>query len=527
MGQHPFLRPVVLLAAGIALGDAVPLSDSLFYVALLVLAAVLAVAIVALCLKSCGGVVWNMLFLACGYMLMSMWLVRSELPDDTIPQDIIMQARVTDGTEERPQTVRCTVTVGRAVSHDGTPVEALRGKTLLTYVSKDSASMAIRDGDVLMLSARLTPKSRLNESVDFDYARYLRRQGIATTAFVRSGHWSTLSRPEHPTLMQRIRTLRSDAIDTYRRLGIGGQNLSVLTAMTLGDRSELTDETMDMYSRAGINHVLAMSGLHVGIVYGLLLLIVAPLWSRRPQLKPFIVSVIVGLMWFLAVFTGLSPSIVRSVIMFTVLTVASFLTEKPLSMNSLAFTAFVMLLVRPAWLLHVGFQLSFAAVASILLFGNRIRSLLGESRGIRAWLKGSVAVSVAAQIGTAPILMYVFHQLPVHFLLSNLLVIPIVTALLYLAVFIFVCIPLPWLQQPLAWTADGLLTLQNAIVGGIERLPLAVIDGIDISLAEVFLLYLIIFLAVRAADWHTPQRVIRLLSAVLVLVALHLAQILV
>ena len=235
MGQHPFLRPVVLLAAGIALGDAVPLSDSLFYVALLVLAAVLAVAIVALCLKNCGGVVWNMLFLACGYMLMSMWLVRSELPDDTIPQDIIMQARVTDGTEERPQTVRCTVTVGRAVSHDGTPVEALRGKTLLAYVSKDSASMAIRDGDVLMLSARLTPKSRLNESVDFDYARYLRRQGIATTAFVRNGHWSTLSRPEHPTLMQRIRTLRSDAIDTYRRLGIGGQNLSVLTAMTLAD----------------------------------------------------------------------------------------------------------------------------------------------------------------------------------------------------------------------------------------------------------------------------------------------------
>lgn len=525
MGQHPFLRPVVLLAAGIVLGDAVPLPDSLFYVALLVLAATLAVAVVAMSLKS-GGVLWNAMLLACGYVLMSMWLVRSELPDAAIPQDIIMQVRVTDDTEERPRTVRCMVTVARAVRHDGTSVEALRGKTLLAYVSKDSASMTIRDGDVLMLDARLTPKNRLNESVDFDYARYLRRQGITTTAFVRSGHWSTLSRPEHPTLMQRIRALRSDAIDTYRRLGIDGQNLSVLTAMTLGDRSELTDETMNMYSRAGINHVLAMSGLHIGIVYGLLLLVVAPLWSRRPQLKPFIVSLIVGLMWFLAVFTGLSPSIVRSVIMFTVLTVASFLTEKPLSMNSLAFTAFVMLLVRPAWLFHVGFQLSFAAVASILLFSNRIRSLLGDSRGIMAWLKGSVAVSVAAQIGTAPILMYVFHQLPVHFLLSNLLVIPIVTLLLYLAVLIFVCIPLPWLQQPVAWVADALLTLQNVIVGGIERLPFAVIDGIDICLAEVLLLYLIIFLAVRAADWHAPQRVIRLLVAVVILAVLHLAQIL-
>ena len=526
MGQHPFLRPVVLLAAGITLGDAVPLPDSFFYVALLVLAAVLSVAILTVCLKNSGGVVWNMLILACGYMLMSMWMARSELPDDIIPQNVVLQARVTDGAEERPRTVRCTVTVERAVSQDGTSVEALRGKTLLAYVSKDSASMAIRDGDVLMLSALLTPRSSLNESVDFDYASYLRRQGIATTAFVRSGRWSVLSQPELPSLMQRIHALRNDAIDTYRRLGIAGENLSVLTAMTLGDRSELSDETMDMYSRAGINHVLAMSGLHVGIVYGLLLLVVAPLWRRRPQLKPFIVSAIVGLMWFLAVFTGLSPSIVRSVIMFTVLTAASFMAEKPLSMNSLAFTAFVMLLARPAWLFHVGFQLSFAAVASILLFSNRISSIFGKSRGIRARLTGSVAVSVAAQVGTAPILMYVFHQLPVHFLLSNLLVIPIVTALLYLAVIIFVCIPLPLLQQPVAWIADTLLTLQNAIVGGIERLPLAVIDGIDISLAEVFLLYIIMFLAVRAVDWHTPQRVIQLLSAVLILVALHLAQIL-
>lgn len=522
--QHPFLRLVLPLCAGIVVGERLTLPYTYYYIGVLVLAALLVAVLLAS--RSRGRYAFafavNLFIASAGYLLSSVWFERSALPTG-VDTYAAFKVKVREQPEEKPRTVLCTVVLEEAIDSRGDAVPLHEDKTVLAYIHKDSASMRIRQGDELLISSQIAKPDNSGISDGFDYARYLRLHGVAGRTFVRSDGWMTLGRQDSPTLLQRIQGFRYDIEALYRRLGIGGDNYSVLVAMTLGDKSDLSDNVRDAYSRAGVSHVLAMSGLHIGIVYGLLLLLMAPLWRRQPWLKPLLVSVSVALMWLFAVFTGLSASIVRSVTMFTLLSAASFMTEKPMSLNTLAVTAFVMLLCNPSWLFDVGFQLSMASVASILLFADKIKNFFGAGSNIVSWIAGSVAVSLAAQLGTAPIVAYYFHQFPVHFLLSNLLVVPMVTVIIYLAILMLASSPLPWLQGVLAKLTDCCLSLQNGVLDFIQHLPFASVGGIRINLLEVLLLYVILFFLYRFLRSHSAANVLRLLASVAVFLLWRLA----
>ena len=149
--------------------------------------------------------------------------------------------------------------------------------------------------------------------------------------------------------------------------GLQGDNLAILSALTVGDKENLSENILETYSIAGASHVLALSGLHIGFLYALLFFLLSRLWKRWGFFKPFGLTIILLLLWAFAFFTGLSSSVVRSVMMCTLVTLSCLQPEKPLSMNTLAATAFLMLLYNPLWLFDVGFQLSFTAVSAIIL----------------------------------------------------------------------------------------------------------------------------------------------------------------
>ena len=274
---------------------------------------------------------------------------------------------------------------------------------------------------------------------------------------------------------------RSLLLERLETAGLSDDRYAVVAAMALGDRSALTKELKETYSKTGASHVLALSGLHLGIIYALLSMLVV---GRRWQMITQVATVLS--IWAFVFLTGMSASVVRSAIMLTVYALLALGHRQKMSVNTLAFTAIVMLLVTPKALFDVGFQMSFMAVFSILLFVPLFyrpfsAEYLMTHRAI-SWLWGIVAVSVAAQIGVAPLIAYYFGRFSCYFLLTNFIVIPAATLILYLALGTLL---IPSLGVVLA----SMVGLLNTTLLYIATIPGATIEGLHPSVGLTVAIY--------------------------------------
>ena len=278
---------------------------------------------------------------------------------------------------------------------------------------------------------------------------------------------------------------RGMLLDRLADSGVGGDAYAVVAAMALGDKSALTHEIRDTYSVSGASHVLALSGLHLGIIYGLLWLLLPH--RRWPAVSQTITLIAI---WLYVLLVGMPVSVVRSAVMLTVYGLLSIGHRNKMSVNALAFTAIVMLMCNPEWLFDIGFQLSFMAVLAILLFVPLFEDVfsakyLQEHRWIRR-IWGLVAVSVSAQIGVAPLIAYYFGRLSTYFLLTNFIVLP--AAYLILG-FSLIVLLFPSLAYILLYIVDTL----NAVLLRITAIPGSSIDGFHPNVLQVVLTYVIIF----------------------------------
>ena len=274
---------------------------------------------------------------------------------------------------------------------------------------------------------------------------------------------------------------RSLLLERLETAGLSDDRYAVVAAMALGDRSALTKELKETYSKTGASHVLALSGLHLGIIYALLSMLVV---GRRWQMITQVATVLS--IWAFVFLTGMSASVVRSAIMLTVYALLALGHRQKMSVNTLAFTAIVMLLVTPKALFDVGFQMSFMAVFSILLFVPLFyRPFSAEylmTHHAVSWLWGMVAVSVAAQIGVAPLIAYYFGRFSCYFLLTNFIVIPAATLILYLALGTLL---IPSLGVVLA----SMVGLLNTTLLYIATIPGATIEGLHPSVGLTVAIY--------------------------------------
>lgn len=278
---------------------------------------------------------------------------------------------------------------------------------------------------------------------------------------------------------------RGMLLDRLAYSGVDGDAYAVVAAMALGDKSALTHELRDTYSVSGASHVLALSGLHLGIIYCLLWLLLPH--RRWPAVSQTIILIAI---WLYVLLVGMPVSVVRSAVMLTVYGLLSIGHRNKMSVNALAFTAIVMLMCNPEWLFDIGFQLSFMAVLAILLFVPLFEDVfsakyLQEHRWIRR-IWGLVAVSVSAQIGVAPLIAYYFGRLSTYFLLTNFIVLP--AAYLILG-FSLIVLLFPSLAYILLYIVDTL----NAVLLRITAIPGSSIDGFHPNVLQVVLTYVIIF----------------------------------
>ena len=291
-----------------------------------------------------------------------------------------------------------------------------------------------------------------------------------------------------PSRLDRSKTYfleqRAKLLDRLSESGVDGSVYAVVAAMALGDKSQLTRELKDTYAVSGASHILALSGLHLGILYTLLSLLLS---RRRWQVLSQVVIIVC--IWLFVFLVGMSASVVRSAVMFTVYALLSLGHRDKMSVNTLAFAAIVMLLLNPKSLFDAGFQMSFMAVLAILLFYPLFESVWSQpflfDHRIFKWLWTMLAVSCAAQIGVAPLIAYYFGRFSNYFLLTNLVVVPAATLILYLSLLVLL---IPSLAYLLIYIVEAL----NHLLSWIATLPGASIEGLHPTLLQVWMTYVII-----------------------------------
>lgn len=337
--------------------------------------------------------------------------------------------------------------------YDSTVRTPVAGKAIL-YIQKDSVPPSLLFGDRLLVDAEFKIPDGVQNPNGFDYATYLKRQGVGATAYLATEKWKKSGANPRFLLTRFANQSRNYLLTVYQKYGIDGDEFAVLAALTLGYKDSLDSDLYKLYSHTGAVHILSVSGLHVGIVYGAIILLLSFLKrTRRERVLKAVISIL--FIWAYAIITGLSPSVTRASLMMSIVALGTCFKRRPQIYNTVLSSAFILLLINPNVLFNIGFQLSYSAVLSIVAFQNSIyRLYVPESKFVKAFW-GLTTVSMAAQLGTAPISIYYFSQFPNYFLLTNYVAIPLSTVIIYSAIVLFFVSFLPmlasWIGLILKW----------------------------------------------------------------------------
>ncbi len=342
------------------------------------------------------------------------------------------------------------------------------------YFEKDTLVSRLLPGDRLLVDAEFAAPTSLDNPGGFDYARYLRRKGIGATAYVPSGRWEVMEHAERLSITALAGRCQRHFFEVFRRFGFPQENLAVLSALSFGYVDELDADLRERYSMSGIAHILAVSGLHVGIIYMVLNFLLA-FFDRGKAAFPQVKAVIVLLLtWVYAFITGLAPSTFRATLMLSFVAFGRMFGRRSSIYNTLSMSAFFMLLGNPDLLYHVSFQLSYASVLSIVYLQPKMSRLFSPRHRVVRWLWGLITVSVAAQVGTVPFTLYYFQTFPNYFLLTNLIAVPLSMAILCFSAGLLLVSFVPYLSTAVAWILNLLLTLLNGSAAWVQQLPASV-----------------------------------------------------
>ena len=363
-------------------------------------------------------------------------------------------------------------------------------------IGKDGNNLKIKatvKGDVALYPGdRLHIRSKINPPEDrkkgrFSYASLLKRSGYAGTTFINTDNISFAGNYNGDlSLWTRIKInvlqMRSDILAKIYDAGIRGRDFATVSAMAFGDKTYLTSTDREIYSRTGVSHVLALSGLHIGIIYTFLSFFM----TFIPKVPRFIA--IQAAIWFYVLFAGMSPSLVRAALMITVYSIGTLMHREKISINSLSLAGMVSLLLSPQTLFDLCFQLSFLSVFAILLFYRPLTNILPSRPLAIRKVTQMTAVSLAAYIGTMPLILYNFGNISICFIITNLFVIPLTTLVIYLSIISTI----PLINTLSLDILSITVHLLNTLVNCIASISFVNIDNMYISMFTVLLMYVII-----------------------------------
>jgi len=375
-------------------------------------------------------------------------------------------------------------------------------KNIICYIPKNK-QQHLKAGDSFIFFSHIQPFKSVPNRDGFNYATYMYNKGYAGYTFIHPDRWEKIEKKTYSPYILAVQC-RQYILDIYKTLNLNPDELAMLSALTLGYKDTLSDDLVQSFRATGTAHILAVSGMHVGIIYFVILSVFSfiPGYSRYIRLK--FVFVIIFL-WLYAFIIGFPPSAVRACIMLTFICIAQILRMRAYTLNTLFSAAFTMLIWNPMQIFDPGFQLSFMAVLSmVVLLPVFSRFVSSRNKYIR-YIINILFVSLAAQIGTLPLSLYYFGTFPTYFIITNLLVIPLISLIFYSAfaigimVFLGSLIPSLYTYMVLlpVFVYKKLVAAMTQVIYFFEHLPFSQITDIHISFISIFLIWVFVFSLVR------------------------------
>lgn len=397
-------------------------------------------------------------------------------------------AEITDMITEKSKTVKSVIEI-RGIISKGKVI--LKSGKCMVYLKKNDLAKKLKYGDLIFFNQPPQPIPEPPNPYQFNLRKYLANRNIYHQVYLTEDKWIFLRHSNSYSIKAMALNIREVMINKLWEHGLKDQEFSVASAILLGYDDKLDADLRSQYSGTGAMHVLSVSGLHLGIIYMIIAFLLGFLNKKQSTrlIKMFLVLIFI---WAYAIVTGFGPSVLRSAIMFSIMNIGDTLRLSKNTYNTLSVAAFLILVFDPNALFDTGFQLSFGAVLSILLFQKPIGEIWKPKNVFIRYFWELTAVSLAAQIGTSPVAVYYFNQFPNYFLLTNWVVIPISFIILCLGFGFYLFFWIPFLSDWIAWLLSLSIRLMNSSVGLIEGLPGSKYTGIVISEPELILFYIII-----------------------------------
>lgn len=375
-------------------------------------------------------------------------------------------------------------------SVDSTIAQKKCSGNLILYLAKDSISRQLSYGDVMVIKADLIKEIPPPQNPDeFDYKRYLRFNNIHFQAYLRAGDYEKTTIIKNTFLYSWIYDVQKYFKETLAKNIVAHSETAVAQALLYGYDDDIDPDVVQAYANTGTLHVLAVSGMHVGLIF-MILTLMLKFMDKTKYTKLFKNIIIILSLWVYSLLCGFSPSILRATVMFTFIIFGQLFSRPTNVYNTLAISAFTLMCMDTNMLANVGFQLSYMAVIGIVFLQPYVSEWLSPKSwlGIQIW--EITAISIAAQIITFPLGLLYFHQFPNYFLFSNLIIIPLTTLVIYIGLILVTFSKIPiialWLGKLMYWG----IALTNAIVKIVEHMPFSYISGIHISIIQTIFIFI-------------------------------------
>lgn len=400
-------------------------------------------------------------------------------------------AEVTMYDQQKPNSFENLLEV-RSVFSEGKWTDA-EGKVLVHHQHESS----LEPGQVIWVKKKPESIESPRNPTEFDYKQYLVRQNIYYRQFLGNDVQLLDSIPRRG-LKYFLVHLRYDIAEMLKAKIPDENSTQIALALLLGDKKQLDPTIREAYTQAGVMHILAVSGLHVGIIYALFLLVLKPLKLKKEKARLYLLCVILSI-WLYAFLTGLSPSVVRAATMFSLLTLGQMRERPPSIYNVLAFSAMLMITFNPDVIFEVGFQLSYLAVLGIVMIQPLILNWWLPPNKAIEYIWQLTSVSLAAQLVTFPLSIFYFHVFPTYFLLGNLLILPLAFVIMQVGVPLMMFGWIPILGDILGWTLSWLIWGQNWIAETIRMIPGGKVDRLTMDFSGMILVWGLLLIA---AAWQ-------------------------
>ncbi len=389
----------------------------------------------------------------------------------------------------------------------------VKGK-IMAYFEKGADLSEVQYGDKILFTGFIKRVDKPKNPESFDYRHYLEQRNIYHTVYLDTNSFRHIPH-NHNSLMGWSVQTRNYLTSLLQDYGLEDREFSLVSALVLGYDKYLGDDIRAWYSNSGAMHILCVSGLHVGIIYVVMMFLMNLIPLKSKAFHVFKVVFVIAFIWGYAFITGLEPAVMRASVMFSMVAAGKLLKRKARIYNTLAASAFIMLLSNPNMLSWVGFQMSYLAVFGIVWLQPRIYALWNPKWKLADYFWGLVAVSLAAQIVLFPLLLYYFNKVSMVFFVTNLFAIPAATLMLYLALVFFAFSWQPFLANLMAGGLHYLAKGMNLSIEKVSELPAAYIDEIWLHDWHVMLIYPSLFIILVLLMKHKKYIVPAVLGALI------------